>query len=166
MSAVRRCVCPGSYDPVTLGHLDVVTRACALYDEVVVAILHNPAKQGMFTPQERLELVEGELSSAGLTTVKVVTFADRLLVDVCRDLGIQAIIKGLRGETDYSYELPMAVMNRHLTGVETLFLPGEPTYSQVSSSLMKEVARLGGDISGLVSAPVQQALKDRLAGSH
>ncbi|GAB76588.1 Phosphopantetheine adenylyltransferase [Austwickia chelonae] len=166
MSVVRRCVCPGSYDPVTLGHLDVITRACGLYDEVVVAILHNPAKQGLFTPQERLEMVEKELSDAGLTTVRVVTFADRLLVDVCRDLGVQAIIKGLRGETDYSYELPMAVMNRHLTGVETLFLPGEPTYSQVSSSLMKEVARLGGDISGLVSVRVRQALQDRLASSR
>ncbi len=164
MSATRRCVCPGSYDPVTLGHLDVIRRASGLYDEVVVAILHNPAKQGLFTPEERLELIRGEVADAGLDNVTAVAFANRLLVDVCQELGIAAIVKGLRGETDYSYELPMAVMNRHLTGVETLFMPGEPSYSQVSSSLMKEVVRYGGDISGLVSERVYAELRARLRG--
>lgn len=170
MSTVRRCVCPGSYDPVTLGHLDVIARAGTLYDEVVVAVLVNPAKQGLFTPDERVELLEAELadleSSLGegrdaFAALRVVAFSDRLLVDVCSELGIQAIVKGLRGETDYAYELPMAVMNRHLTGVETLFLPGEPRYTQVSSSLIKEVARFGGDVSELVSARVLRALTER-----
>jgi len=159
---IRRCVCPGSYDPVTLGHLDVIRRAAALYDEVVVAVLHNVAKKGLFTPQERLEMIRAEVQDAGLGNVRTVEFTGRLLVDVCVEMGIQAIVKGLRGETDYSYELPMAVMNRRLTGVETLFLPGDPAFSQVSSSLMKEVARFGGDVSGLVSDRVHAALTERL----
>lgn len=163
MSTTRRCVCPGSYDPVTLGHVDVITRASRLYDEVVVAVLHNQSKVGMFTPDERVELIEGEVAELG--NVRVVTFGSRLLVDVCVEMGIDAIVKGLRGETDYSYELPMAVMNRHLTGVETLFLPGDPRYTQVSSSLMKEVAKYGGDISTLVSPRVLAALQARLGAS-
>jgi pantetheine-phosphate adenylyltransferase len=159
---IRRCVCPGSYDPVTLGHLDVIRRAAALYDEVVVAVLHNVSKKGLFTPEERLAMIEAEVVDAGLPNVRAVEFTGRLLVDLCVELDIAAIVKGLRGETDYSYELPMAVMNRHLTGVETLFLPGDPAYSQVSSSLMKEVARFGGDVSGLVSDRVHAALVERL----
>jgi len=147
---------------VTLGHLDVIRRAAALYDEVVVAVLHNVAKKGLFTPQERLEMIRAEVQDAGLGNVRTVEFTGRLLVDVCVEMGIQAIVKGLRGETDYSYELPMAVMNRRLTGVETLFLPGDPAFSQVSSSLMKEVARFGGDVSGLVSDRVHAALTERL----
>lgn len=157
-------MCPGSYDPITLGHLDIIARASALYDEVVVAVLHNPAKQGLFTPAERLSMIVDEMDAAGLENVTAVAFANRLLVDVCSELGARAIVKGLRGETDYSYELPMAVMNRHLTGVETLFLPGEPSYSQVSSSLMKEVAKFGGDVSGLVSDRVRTAMIERLNG--
>ncbi len=147
---------------MTLGHLDVIRRAAALYDEVVVAVLHNVAKKGLFTPQERLEMIRAEVQDAGLGNVRTVEFTGRLLVDVCVEMGIQAIVKGLRGETDYSYELPMAVMNRRLTGVETLFLPGDPAFSQVSSSLMKEVARFGGDVSGLVSDRVRAALTERL----
>ncbi len=147
---------------MTLGHLDVIRRAAALYDEVVVAVLHNVAKKGLFTPQERLEMIRAEVQDAGLGNVRTVEFTGRLLVDVCVEMGIQAIVKGLRGETDYSYELPMAVMNRRLTGVETLFLPGDPAFSQVSSSLMKEVARFGGDVSGLVSDRVHAALTERL----
>ncbi len=158
---VRRCVCPGSYDPITLGHLDVIKRAAALYDEVVVAVLYNQAKQGMFTPAERMELIQAEC--ADLPNVRAIEFQGRLLVDVCQELEITAIVKGLRGETDYSYELPMAVMNRYLTEVETLFLPGDPSYTQVSSSLIKEVARFGGDVSGLVGPRVWQALTAKLA---
>ena len=125
-------------------------------------MLHNVAKKGLFTPQERLEMIRAEVQDAGLGNVRTVEFTGRLLVDVCVEMGIQAIVKGLRGETDYSYELPMAVMNRRLTGVETLFLPGDPAFSQVSSSLMKEVARFGGDVSGLVSDRVHAALTERL----
>ena len=158
----RRCVCPGSYDPVTLGHADVIRRAAALYDEVVVAILHNPAKHGTFTPDERRDLI---LDACGdLANVRVELFANRLLVDVCRDVGATAIVKGLRGGTDFAYELPMALMNRHLTGVETVFLPGDPRFEHISSSLVKEVARYGGDVSGLVSDRVRDALGTVFAG--
>lgn len=157
---VRRCVCPGSYDPITLGHLDVIKRAAQLYDEVVVAVLYNQAKEGMFTPAERRELINAEC--AQLPNVRAIEFQGRLLVDVCKEMQIAAIVKGLRGETDYSYELPMAVMNRYLTGVETVFLPGDPSYTQVSSSLIKEVARFGGDISGLVGPGVASALAAKL----
>jgi pantetheine-phosphate adenylyltransferase len=153
-------VCPGSYDPVTLGHADVIRRASALYDEVVVAVLHNPAKRGTFSPDERRDLI---LDGCGdLDNVRVELFADRLLVDVCRELGASAIVKGLRGGTDFAYELPMALMNRHLTGIETVFLPGDPSLEHISSSLVKEVGRYGGDISGLVSDRVRDALLTRL----
>ncbi len=156
-------MCPGSYDPITLGHLDVIERAAKLYDEVYVIILHNLNKSGLFTPEERVALIEAEVAdNPGLANVKVLAFANRLLVDVCVDLGIEAIVKGLRGETDYAYELPMAVMNRRMTGVETLFIPGAPEYVQVSSSLMKEVVRFGGDITGLVTPRVLDALKARI----
>ena len=153
-------MCPGSYDPVTLGHTDVIRRAAALYDEVVVAVLHNPAKQGTFTPEERRELiVEG---CGNLDNIRVELFADRLLVDVCRELEATAIFKGLRSSNDFAYELPMALMNRHLTGIETVFLPGDPSLEHISSSLVKEVARYGGDVSGLVSDSVRDALLTRL----
>ena len=156
----RRCVCPGSYDPVTLGHADVIERAAALYDEVVVAVLHNPAKGGLFPPEERKALIEEAVAHLG--NVRVEVFANRLLVDVCRDADAEAIVKGLRGGTDFAYELPMALMNRHLTGIETVFLPGDPRFEHISSSLIKEVARFGGDVSGLVSEAVLKALAERL----
>jgi pantetheine-phosphate adenylyltransferase len=160
---VRRAVCPGSFDPVTGGHLDVVERAAALYDEVVVAILHNPAKSGTFTPEERIAFVEHAVSGLGVgDRVRVEAFAGRLLVDVCRDVGADVVVKGLRGGTDFAYELPMALMNRHLTGVETVFLPGAPDLEHVSSSLVKEVVRYGGDVSGLVPDAVRDALLARL----
>lgn len=146
---------------MTLGHLDVITRAARLYDEVVVAVLDNPNKQGMFTLPERVEMITQETEH--LRGVRVVPFGGRLLVDLCLEVGAQAIVKGLRGEVDYSYELPMAVMNRRMAGVETLFMPGEPGLSEVSSSLMKEVARFGGDISGLVPERVLARLQERLA---
>jgi pantetheine-phosphate adenylyltransferase len=153
-------VCPGSYDPVTLGHADVIRRAAALYDEVVVAVLHNPAKHGTFTPDERRDLIVD--GCGDLLNVRVELFANRLLVDVCREVEATAVVKGLRGGTDFAYELPMALMNRHLTGVETVFLPGDPRFEHISSSLVKEVARYGGDISGLVSDRVRDALVDRV----
>jgi pantetheine-phosphate adenylyltransferase len=152
----RRCVCPGSYDPVTNGHLDVIARAAALFDEVVVAILHNPAKAGTFTVDERAAYLRDEL--AHLPNVTVAAYANRLVVDVCRDVGATAMVKGLRGGTDFAYELPMALMNKHLTGVETLFLPGNPAFEHVSSSLVKEVVRFGGDVTGLVPDSVRDGL--------
>ena len=139
-----------------MGHVDVIARAAALYDEVVVAVLHNPAKRGTFGIDERIALLDAAL--AKLPNVKIEAFAGRLLVDVCRDAGAQAIVKGLRSDTDFANELPMALMNRHLSGVETIFLPGDPTFGHVSSSLIKEVAAFGGDITGLVSEEVHTAL--------
>ena len=158
-SDLRRAVCPGSYDPVTNGHVDVVSRAATLFDEVVVAVLYNPAKEGAFPVDERVRLLEESL--AGTPNVRVEAFADRLLVDVCRDLGATAIVKGLRGGTDFAYELPMALMNKHLTGIETVFLPGDPRFEHVSSSLVKEVVRYGGDVAGLVPDGVLVALRRR-----
>lgn len=160
---VRRAVCPGSYDPVTDGHLDVLARAAALYDEVVAAVLHNPAKGGTFPVAERVAFIEHAVADRGLADrVRVRAFGGRLLVDVCRELGAGVVVKGLRGGTDFAYELPMALMNRHLTGVETVFLPGDPTLEHVSSSLVKEVARHGGDVTGLVPDEVRDALGARL----
>ena len=161
MSAVRRCICPGSYDPVTLGHLDIVERATGLYDEVVVGVLYNPAKadSGMFSIDERVRLVEE--SVAHLPGVTVGAYSDGLLVDLCTRLEIGAVVKGLRSGTDVAYELPMALMNKHLTGIETVFLPGNPAFEHVSSSLVKEVWRLGGYGLDLVPEPVAQALRAR-----
>lgn len=160
----RIAVCPGSYDPVTLGHVDAIRRAARLFDEVVVAVLHNPAKQGVFTPDERKALIEDALGG-GLPGVRVEVFGGELLVDVCRQVGAEVVVKGLRSGTDFAYELPMALMNRHLTGVETMFLPGEPSLGHVSSSLVKEVARYGGDVTGLVTDRVRDELTARLTRS-
>lgn len=163
----RRAVCPGSFDPVTNGHVDVFVRAAAMFDEVVVAVLHNPAKQGTFTVEERLRYIESSVAGqlgAGSGQVRAEAFAGRLLVDVCRDLDAPVVIKGIRGSVDYSYELPMALMNRHLSGLETVFLPGDPQFEHVSSSLVKEVLRFGGDVTGLVPDPVRDALVERLRG--
>jgi pantetheine-phosphate adenylyltransferase len=157
---VTRAVCPGSYDPVTVGHLDVFARASTLFDEVVVAILHNPAKQGTFAVDERVALIRDEVAHLG--NVRVEAFADMLVVDVCTQLDAGVMVKGLRGESDFSYEWPMALMNRHLTEVETLFLPGNPQHEYISSSLVKEVARFGGDITGLVPEAVRTSLLERL----
>ena len=163
---LRRAVCPGSYDPVTAGHLDVVERAAALHDEVVVAVLHNPAKAGTFDVEERIGFVERALAARGVGNVRVEAFARRLLVDVCRELDADVVVKGVRGPADVTYEWPMALMNRHLTGVETLFLPGNPAFEHVSSSLVKEVARWGGDVTGLVPDEVRDALVARLSADR
>jgi pantetheine-phosphate adenylyltransferase len=147
-----------------MGHVDVITRAAGLYDEVIVAVMHNKKKQGTFTVEERMKLLDTSLS--GVPNVRVEAFAGRLLVDVCREAGAGAILKGLRSDTDFAYELPMALMNRHLSGVETVFLPGDPRFGHVSSSLIKEVAALGGDITGLVPDEVRNALLARLQNSE
>jgi pantetheine-phosphate adenylyltransferase len=161
---LKRAVCPGSFDPVTLGHVDVVTRAATLFDEVVVAIGVNRAKPSssrLFSPDERLDMLREAL--ADVPNVRVDEF-DGLVVDYARRLGAVAIVKGIRGVTDYEYEMPMAGMNRHLTGVDTVFLTTDPAFQFVSSSLVKEVASLGGDISALVPGHVADALKRKLAG--
>lgn len=160
-SSVRRCICPGSFDPVTVGHLDVIRRSARMYDEVIVVVLHNPDKTGAaFSGPERVELIEASLTDH--TNVRVEAVANRLLVDVCRDMGVDVVVKGLRSESDFAYELPMAIMNRHLQGVETLLLPGAPELGHLSSSLVKQVAAMGGDVTGMVPDPVLGPLLERV----
>ena len=157
---MRRAVCPGSYDPPTNGHLDILERTAGLYDEVVVAVLVNKNKKGLFTVEERLSLLEE--SVAHLPNVRIDSWHG-LLVDYCRQHDIQAIVKGLRAISDFDYELQMAQMNQQLTGVETLFMPTKPENSFLSSSLVKEVATYGGDVRHLLSEKVHQRLMERLA---
>ncbi len=152
-------VCPGSFDPVTNGHLDVFERAAALFDHVTVAVLINKTKASLFTVDERMEMLQECL--APFPNVSVDAFHG-LLVDYCRDNGIKAIVKGLRAVSDFDYELQMAQMNHRLTGVETLFVSTNPLYGYLSSSLVKEVATYGGDITGLVPDTVRMQLIDRL----
>jgi pantetheine-phosphate adenylyltransferase len=156
---MRRAVCPGSFDPVTLGHLDIVERASAVYDEVTVAVLINKKKSSLYTVEERMELLREV--TAGYGNVVVDSFHG-LLVDYCRDRGIPVIVKGLRAISDFDYELQMAQMNLSLAGVETLFMTTNPLYSFLSSSLVKEVATYGGDVAGLVPDVVHRSLLERL----
>jgi pantetheine-phosphate adenylyltransferase len=158
---VRRAICPGSFDPVTNGHLDIIARASALYDEVTVGVLVNSSKQGLFDLDERISLLREVTAVYG--NVVVDSFSG-LLVDYCRRHGIPVIVKGLRAVSDFDYELQMAQMNHGLAGIETLFVSTNPLYSFLSSSLVKEVATYGGDVSGLVPVPVHQALIRRLGG--
>lgn len=152
-------VYPGSFDPPTLGHLDVLERAAALFDQVTVAVLVNPDKRGLFSVEERSDLLRE--ATADWPNVVVDSFSG-LLVDYCSAHGIRAVVKGLRTVSDYDYEQPMAHMNRSLTGVETVFLTARPEFSFVSSSLVKQVAGLGGDITAYVWPSVAQALTTRL----
>jgi pantetheine-phosphate adenylyltransferase len=152
---VRRAVCPGSFDPVTNGHVDVIQRAASLYDELVVAVLVNPGKAGLFTVEERMELLRDAV--AELPNVRVDSF-EGLLVDYCRRAGIPVIVKGLRAVGDFEYELQMAQMNRELAGIETLFVPTAPQVGHLSSSLVKQIATFGGDVSSLVPKAVNERL--------
>ena len=152
-------VCPGSFDPPTLGHLDIVRRAAQLFDRVTVAVLINPDKSGPFTVDERLDLLR--VAGSGWANVTVDSF-DGLLVDYCRRNGIDAIVKGLRAVSDFEYELQMAQMNAGLAGIDTVFIPASPEHSFLSSSLVKQVARYGGDVSALLPAQVTAALARKL----
>ena len=155
---MRRALCPGSFDPVTNGHLDIIGRSCKLYDEVVVAVLINPTKQGLFSVPERMDLLRE--ATAGFGNVVVESFGG-LLVDFCQQRDIAVIVKGLRAVSDFDYELQMAQMNHSLAGVETLFMTTNPEFSFLSSSLVKEVAKYGGDVSGLVPENVLHGLKTK-----
>jgi len=157
---VRRAVCPGSFDPVTHGHLDIVGRAAQLFDEVVVAVGVNASKKRLFTPEERMAMLER--ACAPWDNVRVDAFAG-LLTDFCVQHDVQAIVKGLRAVSDFDYELQMAQMNASLAAVETVFVPTSPAWSFLASSLVKEVASFGGDVSGLVPDFVREALVERLA---
>ena len=158
---MRIAVCPGSFDPPTNGHIDVFARAAAMADEVVVAVLVNVSKKSLFTVEERMEMLREIV--APYPNIRVDSFAG-LLVDYCATHNISAIIKGLRAVSDFDYELQMAQMNYRLSGVETAFISTNPEYSYLSSSLIKEVARFGGDVSGLVPDAVLKRLLDKLSG--
>jgi pantetheine-phosphate adenylyltransferase len=155
-------VCPGSFDPVTNGHLDIVARAAELFDEVIVAIGTNKSKSSsrLFTAEERMALLEEVC--AGFPNVRVAGF-DGLLTTFCQENGIKAIVKGLRAVRDFDFELQLAQMNSSLTEVDTVFIPTSPEYSFLASSLVKEVAMFGGDVSSLVPAAVLGPLTERLA---
>jgi pantetheine-phosphate adenylyltransferase len=157
---VQRVVCPGSFDPVTNGHLDIISRAAGLYDEVVVAVLVNITKKTLFTVDERVEMIQRITKDYG--NVRVDRFHG-LLVDFCAANGINAVVRGLRAVSDFEYEMQMAQMNYRLAKVETLFMSTNPQYSFLSSSLIKEIARYGGDVSGLVPEIVLSRLRSRLA---
>jgi pantetheine-phosphate adenylyltransferase len=156
---MTRVVCPGSFDPVTNGHMDIIGRCADLFDEVIVAVLVNESKSGLFTVEERMEMLRA--ATGGYASVRVESFRG-LLVNFCRAQDARVVIKGLRAVSDFDYELQMAQMNFGLAEVETLFMPTNPLYSFLSSSLVKDVAKWGGDVTPHVPAPVAVQLAARL----
>ena len=157
---MKRVVCPGSFDPITHGHLDIIGRASEIYDEVVIAVLVNREKSSLFTVDERIEMINETVK--GFKNVTVDSWSG-LLVDYCRANSISAIVKGLRAVSDFDYELQMAQMNQELAGVETLFMATRPQYSYLSSSLVKEIATYGGDVSAHLPKTVLELMLNRLA---
>ena len=157
---MRRAVCPGSFDPVTNGHLDIIGRAARLYDEVTIAVLVNSSKSGLFSLEERVAMLRE--TTAEFPHVVVESFRG-LLVDFCLERNIPVVIKSLRSVSDFDYELQMAQMNQQLSGIDTFFISTSPQYSFLSSSLVREVARFGGDVSGMVPPKVAKRLKERYA---
>ena len=158
---MSKAVCPGSFDPITNGHLVVIERASKIFDAIVVAVSGSPStvtKKGLFTLEERIDLITEV--TPHLKNITVVSF-EGLLVNLCRDQGADCVVKGIRAVSDFDYEMQMAQMNARM-GIETVFLPTAPEFSYLSSSLMKEVVTLGGDINGLVPPVVEVRLKEKL----
>lgn len=151
-------LCPGSFDPPTNGHVDVIERAITVFDEVVVAVVDNPSKESLFTTAERVAILEELFGDRA----RVTAFSG-LLVEYAADVGAEVVVKGLRTVDDYEYEMQMSQMNRHLNGMETVFMPTKSDWSFISSSLVKEVAKLGGSVEGLVPSVVEKALQERLS---
>jgi pantetheine-phosphate adenylyltransferase len=156
-------LCPGTFDPVTNGHLDIIERAAERFDAVIVGVLDNPAKQPLFGVEERVQMLKDVTSGFG--NVEVDPFSG-LLVEYATRKGAGVVVKGLRAVTDFEFEIQMAQMNHQLTGLETLFMPTSPSWSFLSSSLVKEVARFGGDVSGLVPKIVNERLTEALSGGR
>lgn len=156
----RIAVVPGSFDPVTLGHLDVIGRAAGVFDQVHVLVVHNPGKTALLPIAQRVHLIEQALHEAKMPDNVLVTgWSVGLLVDYCTDVGASVIVKGIRSEVDLAYETPMAIVNRNLAGVETVFLLPDPSHAHVSSSLVRQVASLGGDVSPYVPRVVAEFLQ-------
>lgn len=154
---MTKAVCPGSFDPMTLGHLDIITRANQLFDEVTALVTGNPDKpSGLFSIDERMELIRQSVPA----DIKVDSWGG-LLVDYTSEHGIDCLVKGLRSSLDYEYELPMAQMNRRLTGIDTMFLLTDEKYGYISSSLCKQVAKFGGDVQGMFPEAVACAVMDK-----
>jgi pantetheine-phosphate adenylyltransferase len=156
-------LCPGTFDPVTNGHLDIIERAAERFDAVIVGVLDNPAKQPLFGVEERVQMLKEV--TAGFGNVEVDPFSG-LLVEYATRKGAGVVVKGLRAVTDFEFEIQMAQMNHQLTGLETLFMPTSPSWSFLSSSLVKEVARFGGDVSALVPKIVNERLTEALSGGR
>jgi len=156
----RIAVVPGSFDPVTLGHLDVIERAAGLFDELHVLVVHNPGKTALLPIAQRVSLIEQSVAAAGLPSNIVVTsWSVGLLVDYCTDVGASVLVKGIRSQVDVAYETPMAIVNRNLAGVETIFMLPNPAHAHVSSSLVRQVAALGGDVAPYVPDAVAAYLQ-------
>lgn len=155
-------VCPGSFDPITLGHVDVIERARTMFDEVIVAVAYNSAKKSLFDLDVRVELARSACQHIENVRIEAVP---GLLADFCASENVTAIIKGLRGSADFDAELAMSLMNRHLSGVETAFIMGDPRYNHVASSLVKDIARHGGSLEGLVPDAAKRALENHFKRS-
>lgn len=155
----RVAVVPGSFDPLTLGHLDVIERAAGLYDELHVLVVHNPGKEALLPIAQRVSLIEQAIAERGVKgNIVVAAWSVGLLVDYCTDVGAQVLVKGIRSQIDVAYETPMAIVNRHLAHVETVFLLPDPSHALVSSSLVRQVSHLGGDVTPFVPPAVARYL--------
>ena len=156
----RIAVVPGSFDPVTLGHLDVIERAAGLFDELHVLVVHNPGKSALLPIAQRVSLIQEAVVEAGFPgNITVTSWSVGLLADYCTDVGASVLVKGIRSQVDVAYETPMAIVNRNLAGVETIFLLPDPAHAHVSSSLVRQVASLGGDVSPYVPRAVSALLQ-------
>ncbi|MET0724976.1 MAG: pantetheine-phosphate adenylyltransferase [Leifsonia sp.] len=158
----RIAVVPGSFDPATLGHLDVIARAAGLFDELHVLVVHNPDKEALLPIAQRVSLLERAIADSGAgSNIVVSSWSMGLLVDYCTDVGASVLVKGIRSQVDVAYETPMAIVNRDLAGVETVFMLPDPAHAHVSSSLVRQVSALGGDVAPYVP----RAVADFLQGS-
>ena len=156
----RIAVVPGSFDPITLGHLDVIARAAGLFDELHVLVVHNPGKTALLPISQRVSLIEQAIAEAEMPgTIVVTSWSVGLLVDYCTDVGASVLVKGIRSQVDVAYETPMAIVNRNLAGVETIFMLPDPAHAHVSSSLVRQVAALGGDVTPYVPRAVAAYLQ-------